>query len=48
MFEFLKRNKNNKKVEPIFESLGVDMHCHLVPQVDDGSRSLHHELSAEV
>ena len=40
MFEFLKRNKKNKNVEPIFESLGVDMHCHLVPQVDDGSRSL--------
>ena len=23
---------------PIFEALGTDMHCHLVPQVDDGSK----------
>ncbi len=38
MFDFLK--KKNKNPEPIFESLGIDMHNHLVPQVDDGSRSL--------
>lgn len=23
---------------PIFEALGTDMHCHLIPQVDDGSK----------
>ena len=42
MFDFLKR-KN--KIEPIFEVLGVDMHNHMVPGVDDGSQSL--EMSAE-
>ncbi|MBQ9547452.1 MAG: hypothetical protein IJU90_09225 [Bacteroidales bacterium] len=42
MFDFLKR-KN--KIEPIFEVLGVDMHNHMVPGVDDGSESL--EMSAE-
>lgn len=36
MFDFLKKNK---KPEPIFEILGTDMHNHLVPCVDDGSRS---------
>ena len=37
MFEFLKHKP--KKARPIFESLGTDMHCHLVPTVDDGSKS---------
>ncbi|MBR1517082.1 MAG: hypothetical protein IJ620_02930 [Bacteroidales bacterium] len=42
MFEFL-RKKN--KIEPIFEVLGIDMHNHMIPCVDDGSESL--EMSAE-
>lgn len=37
MFDFLKKNK---KPDPIFSVLGTDMHCHLVPCVDDGSKSL--------
>lgn len=43
MFEFFKRKKN-RVVEPIFESLSVDMHSHLVPHVDDGSRSIEETL----
>ena len=27
-----------KKPIPIFEALGTEMHCHLVPGVDDGSK----------
>lgn len=37
MFDFLKRSKGPS---PIFSSIGTDIHCHLVPQVDDGSKSL--------
>lgn len=29
----------HKVPQPIFESLGIDMHCHLLPRVDDGSQS---------
>jgi len=35
MFDFFKRKKEPR---PIFRPLGTDMHCHLVPQVDDGSK----------
>lgn len=34
MFDFL---HIHRKPLPIFESLGTDMHCHLVPGVDDGA-----------
>ena len=37
MFEFLKHKP--KTARPIFEALGNDMHCHLLPRVDDGSKS---------
>ena len=37
MFDFLKRDK---KPEPIFEVLGIDMHNHMIPGVDDGSESM--------
>lgn len=37
MFDFLKRKKGPS---PIFQCLGTDVHCHLVPQVDDGSKSV--------
>lgn len=37
MFDFLKRKP--KTAQPIFEDLAIDMHCHLLPRVDDGSKS---------
>ena len=37
MFSFFKRNRQPR---PIFEPLGTDMHCHLVPKVDDGSKCI--------
>ncbi|KWW29300.1 MAG: capsular polysaccharide biosynthesis protein [bacterium P3] len=42
MFSFL--HAKNKPL-PIFESLGTDMHCHLVPGVDDGSNSAELSIS---
>ncbi len=30
--------KKNREPWPIFEALGTDMHCHLIPKVDDGSK----------
>lgn len=42
MFEFLKRKKSPR---PIFGALGTDMHCHLIPRVDDGSKSMEESLS---
>lgn len=42
MFNFF---HSKKRPLPIFESLVTDMHCHLVPGVDDGSTSA--ELSME-
>jgi len=30
--------KKNYDPRPIFAALGTDMHCHLVPKVDDGSK----------
>lgn len=41
MFGFLKRNKEPR---PIFKPLGTDMHCHLVPQVDDGSKCMEESI----
>ena len=35
MFNLFKKKYSPR---PIFASLGADMHCHLVPQVDDGSK----------
>ncbi|MBQ7061711.1 MAG: hypothetical protein IJM88_00285 [Bacteroidales bacterium] len=40
MFDFLKRNKTL----PTFAPLVTDIHCHLLPQVDDGSRSVEESL----
>jgi len=40
MFDFLRRNK----VLPTFAPLVTDMHCHLLPLVDDGSKSLEESL----
>lgn len=36
MFHFFKRQ--HKEPLPIFQALGTDMHCHLLPKVDDGSK----------
>lgn len=33
-----------KKTPPVFAPLVTDMHCHLLPQVDDGSKSLEESL----
>lgn len=38
---FNRRNENR----PTFEVLGTDMHCHLLPSVDDGSRDINETLS---
>ena len=40
MFGFLNRNKTL----PTFAPLVTDMHCHRLPQVDDGSRSVEESL----
>lgn len=37
MFNFFKKKY---EARPIFAALGTDMHCHLVPKVDDGSKCL--------
>ena len=42
MFDFLKKNKTP---DPIFEMLGTDMHNHLIPCVDDGSRSTEESIA---
>ena len=41
MFDFLHRKRD---VRPIFEALGTDIHCHLVPCVDDGSSSMEESM----
>lgn len=41
MFGFLRRNKEPR---PIFKALGTDMHCHLVPKVDDGSKCMEESI----
>ena len=41
MFDFLRKPKGPR---PIFEALSTDMHCHLVPRVDDGSKSMEETL----
>jgi len=38
MFGIFNKNKQ-KKVDPIFSVLNTDIHCHLIPCVDDGSKS---------
>lgn len=44
MFDFLKK----KKTLPTFAPLVTDMHCHLLPLVDDGSKSLEESLEVMV
>lgn len=41
MFGFFKKKKTPI---PLFEVLGTDMHCHLIPGVDDGSTSIDESL----
>lgn len=46
MFAFDKIfKKKNKAVEPTMTKLVADMHCHLVPMVDDGSKSVEETIS---
>ena len=41
MFKLFRRKYNPR---PIFEALGTDMHCHLIPQVDDGSKCIEESI----
>lgn len=36
--------KKKHEARPIFAALGTDMHCHLVPQVDDGSKCIEESI----
>ena len=36
--------RKNNGAEPIFSVLGTDMHCHLVPAVDDGSKCMEESI----
>ena len=36
--------KKSDEPRPIFSALGTDMHCHLIPQVDDGSKCMEETL----
>ena len=36
--------KKSYEPRPIFGPLGTDMHCHLVPQVDDGSKCIEESI----
>lgn len=36
--------KKNDEARPIFAPLGTDMHCHLIPGVDDGSKCMEETL----
>lgn len=36
--------KKNRQPRPIFEALGTDMHCHLIPKVDDGSKCIEESI----
>lgn len=38
--------KKTYEPRPIFASLGIDMHCHLVPQVDDGSKCMEETIDS--
>jgi tyrosine-protein phosphatase YwqE len=36
--------KKSTEPRPIFAALGTDMHCHLIPQVDDGSKCIEESI----
>jgi tyrosine-protein phosphatase YwqE len=36
--------KKKTEARPIFAVLGTDMHCHLIPQVDDGSKCMEESI----
>lgn len=40
MFDFLR----SKKLRPVFSSIDTDMHCHLLPGVDDGSKDINETI----
>ncbi len=39
-FDFFKTNSSNEQISVDFSNLGVDLHSHLIPGIDDGSKSL--------
>ena len=41
MFKLFKKNNEPR---PLFATLGTDMHCHLIPMVDDGSKCMEESL----
>lgn len=41
-FHLFKKNNNPR---PIFATLGTDMHCHLIPTVDDGSKCIEESIN---
>ena len=43
MFDFFFKKKKYEP-RPIFAALGTDMHCHLVPKVDDGSKCMEESI----
>ena len=45
MFEIFKKKKKKTEAYLIFEPLGTDMHCHLLPCVDDGSNSIEESMA---
>lgn len=42
MFNFFHKKPSTPK--PIFQILGTDMHCHLIPRVDDGSKCMEESI----
>lgn len=44
MFKLLNLFKRKYTPRPIFAALGTDMHCHLIPQVDDGSKCIEESI----
>ena len=46
LFDFFKSSsKTNDEVSVDFSNLGVDLHSHLIPGIDDGSKSLEDSIS---
>ena len=43
MFSFFKKNKKDAK--DAYQQLKVDMHSHLIPRIDDGSKSIEESIS---
>ena len=46
IFSLFKKNKKEEVILPPFDfsEIGVDMHSHLLPGIDDGSQSMDHTI----